>query len=270
MHSVKKQVVFINGILPRSGTHFLANLLCQHSNCVKAPVPEDGFLAFGRHLAKYVDSLVKSWKLQNSTKDYDEYRHSLLELFGSSLSGFLWNEIGAKAEGKTTMVTKTPLVDNLKLFPELFPKEKIIILVRDGRDLVESSVKSFNYECDETIKKWAEAKSTIKKFTEIIDESKYLIVRYEDLHQNVEREMKRILRYLELEVEKYNFKAASELPVVGSSVFKRGNGNVHWWPVAKNEDFKPLERTKEWTKNDHDHFNSLAGDELIYWGYKLK
>lgn len=268
MNSINNRIVFINGILPRSGTHFLANLLCQHPDCIKAPVPEDGFLASGKHLANYVDSLVNSWTEQNNSKDYNHYKDTLLEGFGLSLSGFLWNATRSKTEGKTTMVAKTPLVNNLKLFPKLFPSAKLIILVRDGRDLVESAVRSFNYDRNETIINWVKATETIKKYTESVTEDKYLIVRYEDLHENVEMEMKRILMYLDLEIEKYNFDAAADLPVVGSSVFKRGDGNVHWWPVSKNETFQPLERTKEWTKEDHDHFNAIAGESLLYWGYE--
>lgn len=270
MSSIKRRVVFINGILPRCGTHFLANLLCQHPCCIKAPVPEDGFLASGKHLANYVDSLVGSWKQQNNKKEYDQYKNTLLEGFGRSLSNFLWDASGANAEGKSAIVTKTPLVNNLELFPNLFPDEKLIILVRDGRDLVESAVRSFNYDHNETIIKWVEATSTIKKYREVIKDDRFLIVKYEHLHQDVENEMKRILTFLNLEIEQYNFKAAAELPVVGSSVFKRSDGNVHWWPVAKNETFKPMERTKEWTKKDHDHFNALAEESLLYWGYEPK
>jgi len=268
MSSIKRRIAFINGILPRSGTHFLANLLCQHPDCAKAPVPEDVFLASGKHLVKYVDSLVNSWKQQKSNNEYDLYKDRLLEGFGRSLSDFLWDMAGAKAEGRSTMVTKTPLVDNLGLFPKLFPDEKLIILVRDGRDLVESAVRSFNYDRDETIKNWVKATNTIKEFRALVNEERYLVVRYEDLHENMESEMKRILTYLGLEIKKYDFKAAAELPVVGSSVFKRGGGNVHWWPVAKNENFKPLERAAEWTKEDHHHFNMLAGEALLYWGYE--
>ncbi len=270
MNSIKKRIVFINGILPRSGTHFLANLLCQHPCCVKAPVPEDGFLASGKHLANYVDSLVSSWKEQNSKKEYDQYRNTLFEGFGRSLSDFLWNASALKAEEKSTMITKTPLVNNLEFFPKLFPDEKLIILVRDGRDLVESAVRSFSYDRDETIKNWVKATNTIKDFRARVNEDRYLVVRYEDLHENMESEMKRILIYSGLDIEKYNFKTAAELPVVGSSVFKRGDGNVHWWPMTKNENFKPLERTREWTTENHANFNMIAGNALQYWGYELK
>lgn len=267
-------VVFINGIMPRSGTHFLANLLCQHPDCEKSVIPEDCFLTRADQLAAYANSIRHSWDEQDELKDNTGYLDMLMENLGGGLINFLrqardsaYKKERATAE-KRLLVTKTPHVDNISLFFKLFPDEKLIIIVRDGRTLVESIVRSFNYNRDEAIATWASAARKIARFTENQKEGKFLVVKYEDLHTDTEAEMRKILNYLELDAGQYDFKAAANLPVVGSATFKRGEAGVHWMPVKKTDEFKPTERAAGWTRAQHERFNRLAKNELIYFGYE--
>jgi hypothetical protein len=154
------------------------------------------------------------------------------------------------------------------LFFKLFPDEKLIIIVRDGRTLVESIVSSFNYSRDKAIANWASAAKKIARFTENEKKHKFLVVKYEDLHTDTGVEMRKILNYLELDTGQYDFKAAANLPVVGSATFKRGEAGVHWMPVKKTDEFKPTERADGWTRAQHERFNRLAKNELIYFGYE--
>jgi len=97
-----------------------------------------------------------------------------------------------------------------------------------------------------------------------------MIVKYEDLHTNTESEMRKILPFLDLDAGQYDFQRALNLPVVGSSTFKRTEEKVKWLPVMKTDDFNPLTRADEWPRSMHERFNWLAGKQLEQLGYAKK
>ena len=80
--------------------------------------------------------------------------------------------------------------------------------------------------------------------------------------------MRRILSHLDLDPLRYDFTAAGNVPVVGSSTFKRGAGPVHWLPVRKTDEFNPLARADHWNRKTHERFNWLAADCLKAFGYE--
>ncbi len=96
------------------------------------------------------------------------------------------------------------------------------------------------------------------------------VIKYEELYLNTEAKLKEILVFLGLDLDRINFKKAIDLPVLGSSSFKRGEGKVHWWPVKKTDDFKPLENTANWPRKYHERFNWLAKKEMELLGYTSK
>ena len=55
----------------------------------------------------------------------------------------------------TRLVTKTPTVKNLGLFFQLFPTSKLLVLVRDGRSVVESAVRTFDRPYGHAAREWA-------------------------------------------------------------------------------------------------------------------
>lgn len=280
MNMENTEVLFILGITPRSGTHFLANLLCQHPDCTKSIVSEDALIAHSDKLSHYVRALVNSWNEQRPMEipEQTNLTSLLYESIGEGLSHFL---IKAKYQQnlrkksspavnvtKKYIITKTPTVHNITQFYNYFPNSKLLIIIRDGRDVLESSVQSFNYDRETTIRRWVKGSQDIAQFQKQHIGKPFLIVKYEDLHLYTQTEMEKILSFLSLDVSKYDFQAALNLPVVGSSSFKRGSGNVHWLPVQKNESFDPLNRAAHWTRQDHESFNRLAKTALEQWGYQ--
>lgn len=280
----ESKIIFIMGIMPRSGTHFLANLLCLHPGCSKSVIPEDALTANADFLAGYATSLDRQWREQTDST-YSGAREILLKNLGDGLINFLIEvkkkafaekakefnfTLPAQQESPKRLVTKTPSVANLDKFFKLFPDEKLLVIVRDGRAVVESCAASFGFDREETARDWKKAAARILRFQtdERLSSGKYLIVKYENLHAQTESEMRRILRFLELDCESYPFEKSLNLPVVGSSEFKRGKGGVHWLPVRKNEDFNPLARAASWRRAEHERFNWLAEDELIALGYE--
>lgn len=284
----ESKIIFIMGIMPRSGTHFLANLLCQHPNCAKSVVAEDALTANADSLVRYAASLQRQWRGQTGST-YSDAREMLLKNLGDGLINFLIEfkkkafankarefnfNLPAQAERQSPkrLVTKTPSVVNLDKFFKLFPNEKLLVIVRDGRAVVESCAASFGFDREETARDWKKAARRILRFQkdEPVSSGKYLIVKYENLHAQTENEMRRILQFLRLDCESYPFEKSLDLPVVGSSEFKRGRGGVHWLPVRKTEDFNPLARAASWRRAEHERFNWLAKDELIALGYEPK
>jgi len=168
------------------------------------------------------------------------------------------------------MVTKTPRVDNLNHFFTLFPNAYLLILVRDGRSVIESGVKTFKWHREWAIRKWAQGAQTILDFDSKNADSifKYRIVRYEDLWSNLEEELRHILVFLDLDPGKYDFEEARQLPVRGSSTIRDQGDGVHWAPVEKRSDFDPMSRWRHWSRARHERFNWVAGRYLERFGYE--
>jgi hypothetical protein len=98
-----------------------------------------------------------------------------------------------------------------------------------------------------------------------------MIIRYEDLYLGLDSELPKILNFLNLDGEVYDFDAARELPVRGSSTHRGGKDHVHWeQPVKKTSDFNPIGRWKNWDRRMHERFNWIAGQYLTEFGYEVK
>ena len=269
--ALAKDTIFIQGILARSGTNYLHELLLLHPDCcTTGPVQENFFLLSADHLGRYADAVAERWKPEWQLDA--SIKASLLEGLGDGLIAFLdrQRQLDPRNRGaRYRMVARTPHVGNLPWTFRLFPRARLIVLVRDGRDLVESFVRSFAADYPTVMQQWADAAKIIVDFERAHHGSgaRYLIVRYEDLVTSTEAELRRVLGFLGLDAERYDFAAASAAPVIGSSTFRGGAPALHWAPVAKTADFNPLARALDWPADRNAQFNSLAGDYLAHFGY---
>lgn len=257
--------IFILGILPRSGTNFLFHLLRLHPDCVAAEsIWEDHLLEFSGPLLQYGRAVYEWWEVSWGLDK--SFQAALWRHLGQGLISFLKSQAG---EGR--LVTKTPEVSGLESFFQLFPDAYLLILVRDGRDVVESSVRSFGWDHDVTTRRWVEAAQTILAFDQANRQRglPYLIIRYEDLYLDPEKELNRILAFVKLDVVIYDFEAARELPVYGSCAFGRTGDKVQLrGPVTKTPEFNPIGRWSGWSRRMHERFNWLAGRYLVEFGYE--
>lgn len=270
--NVSTAPIFILGIGRRCGTNFLFQLLLLHPTCRAGEVVrEDFFLTHADILQKYTETVYRAW--DKSWRQQLDNPDALMKYIGDGLLSFLDAESlkdGKNSEVATRLVTKTPDVTNLPLFFQLFPNAKLLIMVRDGRAVVESSVKSFNRSYDEVMHEWADAARKIHQLATTEADHRYLIVRYEDLQQNTEAEMRKILPFLNLDSANYDFAAMHELPVFGSSqLVTEGKQKVHW-EGNKFENFEPTKRWQHWDQTLHERFNWIAGQELQQLGYVLQ
>jgi hypothetical protein len=262
--------IFMLGILMRSGTNFLYDLLRLHPDCdASTPVPEDFLVHCADLLVEYVDSVSSNWR---SHWGVEVNQDILRQCLGKGLISFVTWRVGEDdARTRKRIIARTPSVRNLELFFELFPRAHLLILVRDGRAVVESSVKSFGANYETMMRHWAKAAQTIVRVDQSHRDSnsKYLIVRYEDLYVNMQAELLRIFAFLGLGADAYDFDAAASLPVKGSSELRdRGEDAVHWQPVEKWSGFNPINRWDHWDRALHERFNWIAGQYLAPLGYQ--
>jgi hypothetical protein len=253
--------VFILGIRPRSGTNFLWDLLRLHPqlSAPRAPVNEDFLVKHSDQLARFAADVRRHWKKWDRS---DDIPNEILSSLGRGLLDFMQEKPGAR------LITKTPTVVNLKNFHALFPQSQLILLVRDGRAVVDSGMRSFGWDLDTGAHRWKAAADEIRRFEES-QVHPYHLVRYEELLHDLEGTIKETLGFLDLDIPAYDFEAATALPVRGSSTFHRRSGHkVSWRPVAKTANFDPAARWKQWDEGMLRRFDYIAGDRLEYFGYE--
>jgi hypothetical protein len=304
MHGVAEQnghtdtcVVYIAGIMTRSGTNFLYNLLCLHPQCqgISAKVmAEDYFLDNSNLLDRYVSNVSSHWSRHGRLYE----KHPEMEAVNQDLQAHLFKSIGdglllylnrfgeeqgtwGDGDRPKAVVTKTPSVNHLSRFFKFFPTTRLIIIVRDGRDMVESNVKSFGSNYEFTMQRWAEAANTILKFDEQYKNSEfkdnYLLVKYEDVLTDLPETMTRIFNFLDFDASLYDFDQALALPIFGSSenfsqsVSTRADGKPTGWKVVeKSTNFQPKARWKDWPDSRKVRFNTIAAEPMRSLGYEVE
>jgi len=268
--------IFIFGIARRSGTNFLFQLLLLHKACFAGEVVlEDFFLAHADLLERYTNAVYHSWDRTWQAKLASP--NLLLSHLGQGLISFLIAEakrtsnVSAQEENRgKRVVTKTPSVQNLARCFELFPTVKPIVIVRDGRAVVESGVRSFRRNYEDAAHEWATAAVEIQSLLATQPADHYLLVRYEDLQQDTEAQMRKILRFLDLDPADYDFAAMRDLPIFGSSqIVSEGQQRVHWGGNTF-ENFDPNKRWQDWDQALHERFNRIAGAAMTALGYTLQ
>jgi protein-tyrosine sulfotransferase len=258
--------IFILGVMPRSGTNYLWDLICSHPDCAPArePIHEDLFLQHAHLLKAYTGAVQRAWDPAWGVFA-DDLPAKLSASLGDGLISFLW------VERNRRLVTKSPSVRNLALFFCLFPQARLLILIRDGRSAVQSAMTTFNWDFDTAAHLWAEGAEEIRQFDQAHRNSglSYRIVRYEDLVDDVEPVMAELLDFLDLDRDRFDFAAAAGLPIRGSSAFfGPGRAAVNWEPVEKDAAFAPKERWREWDPILLRRFEWIAGDQLRRFGYQ--
>jgi hypothetical protein len=256
--------IFIHGILQRSGTNFLWDLLRLHPDCAPArePIREDLFLEHSDHLQTFVDTVRSVWDpiWGNFPGDLPD---RLCASIGDGLLSFLRTDFNRR------LLTKSPSVRHLDRFFRFFPSAQLLILVRDGRAVAQSGVDTFGWDFDRVCRAWASGADTIRRFQQAESgrANRWRLVRYEDLVDDTEGQLRSVFEFLGLDSGRYDFDAARKLPVRGSSWFGRQSTGVHWDAVPKDASFAPKERWRSLSPDYLDRFEWLAGEQLRAFGY---
>lgn len=270
---------FIVGIAPRSGTNYLYSLLNRHPECFSGSFGEIMLLRHSALLVAYAERVVATWS-QKWVVSGEVDEDGLLGNLGTGLVNWLRRrqaaltlatEPDAASTSKKLFLIKTPDVRGLQHFTRLFPDARTILLVRDGRAIVESGVRSFDWRYERAMQQWAMAASTVLNFMRdhAGSDNTIVLMRYEDLVADEETELNRIFRFLNLDPRLYDFDAAAAMGVIGSSESRGDSGRVHWKEVAKRGDFDPLHRFEGWSRRRRARFAWVAGRQMTALGYDL-
>ena len=250
-NSKYQRVIYITSPTQRSGTNFLSLLLKLHEE-LEMPdskfAPDEHFLySFTGKLNEFISTLISYWGYwikDNNLKQ--EIHNQMLSYLGDGMLKYLSNYINP---GKTLLL-KTPDANDLEYFPYLFPNGKAIILLRDGRDTVESFVKSFSgkWAFKKMCCRWSKRVHYIYELMDRENSNNYFkIVKYEELVVRPGAVLKDILEFLYLDEEKYLWNEVSNTPVIGSSSIA-DNGEDFWEPKKRNSDFNPVGKWERWDK----------------------
>ncbi len=265
----EKPDVFILGVHRRCGSNFVTNALklLDHFHEPR-PLAEDYLLEYAPLLLEYVDRTAQKryQKRFKTPEDFEACRRLLLRRLGDGLRAFLRDYIPPGAR----MVTHTPDPDYLCYFFDLFPDCQLVLLVRDGRDVVESAARSWPSEpYSHWMYAWALGARRILDFVHGVGRNypgKWLLVRYEDLLAD-RAAMEKLLLFLQEDPAQYPWEKFQNMPLRGSSTERGGREQLHWDPVAKPKDFNPIGRWRSWSRWRRWQFRRIAGKELTELGY---
>jgi len=262
------RVLFIRGVTQRSGTNFLRDLLLLHPDCVRAraPIWEDFALDELRQLDAYVRRTAAHWP-----ESWSVPKAAVAAQISAELGSAVVRSVIGVQEGKTT-IAKTPSVQGLDAFSRFFPEELLIVLVRDGRDVVESMVRSFGWTFERALHEWTVAANAVVQFRQqtASDEGRrWMLMRYEDVLDDTIANTDRVCGFAGLDRGKIAPDDVATLPVRGSSQFATDDGVVHWRPVTPDDSFRPVARWADWSTAEHQRFNHVAGEAMSALGYDI-
>ena len=259
--------ILILGVMPRSGTNYVRDLLALHPDVHADPgrVYEFPLLHAGRGAAAFMDEFLTYFPRNAEVMS----RWDALAL----LAGAWLREFQAEA-GDKRILLKCPHVQNLSLAPFIFPGAKVALCVRDGRDVVDSSLRTFGGRSlsrktfTQLTWEWKHGTEAILSFApggENFHPDMHLI-RYESLVDAAENEVNSLLTELDLDPATYDHQAATDLPVRGSSRSAQ-KSNDRWQGEEKSDSFKSVGRWEDWSDRRKAQFQRIAGDVLTRCGY---
>lgn len=197
----------------RSGTTMLRLMLASHPN-IGIP-PEGGFIIelgwiFGRtksfNKSHYASFVEKFFELDNA-QDWELNKKDLLNLLElqkpitySEVIQIVYHQyLKQKFPGKRRWGDKTTFyLDFTSTINKFFPSAKFIHIIRDGRDIA-CSYRKLNHLTHDIRKialEWTTNIKTAKKAGRFLGKKRYVEIKYENLVNNPEIELKRICSFL--------------------------------------------------------------------------
>lgn len=260
------RIVFLQGVMPRSGTNYLQSLLELHPDVVVNPygIRELPFLNTLEDARTYEGRFLRLYR-----RNRESFRD--LETFCYMVSGFL-RRIEAEFPAGKTVVIKSPHTRMMRYFPYLFPAERCLIVLRDGRRAVQSTIDTWPLRFlgrtfADVCREWSFGTEAALEAQSRMSADACRLVRFEDAVAAPDGTARDLMRFLELEEGRYPFERIGDLPILGSSRASRSNGEVSWAPVEKPKGFDPSKRPIEWSRKRRTVFDAVAGDMQKKAGY---
>lgn len=269
--------IFIVGS-PRSGTTLIRLVLDSHSNIAIAP--ESAFLfRLARRASRLYRNFCNEAAVTNFISDFRQLKHvrnwfpkniSNSEIIAqvripgevSQILNVLFTSY-AKTRGKHRWGDKTPRnLQHIEEIMSLFPQARIIVIIRDCRDVVLSQKQVIfgGLSSYGSAKRWKVdaqfARRALSRYPE-----KIMLVRYEDFVANPENVLHRIISFVgepwDPAILQRYLMHEDDVPHTKSELFRepiQGRNIGKWKRVMREKDVKICE--------------AIAGDELHYFGYE--
>lgn len=260
--------ILVFGVLPRSGTNYVRDVLALHPD-VRADAGRlyefpllDAMDAFGAAQAEFIEIYPRNAEVMHPNE------------LGAILAAAWIGDLQRSAGEGERILLKNPHVRNLTLATTLFPGDKIVLVLRDGRDVVDSSLKTFGGSSllrksfGQLAWEWRCAAEAILSFCNegSSQHPDVMVLRYEDLMTETDATLSQLLRHVALDEARFDRGAFDALPVRGSS--RSGlSADDRWRPEERDKNFNPLQRWRSWNNRRKAAFDRIAGDVLTRAGY---
>lgn len=259
--------IFLFGVMPRSGTNFIFRTILKHPAVKIAKPPGEDYLIYGiEHLDQYLEKVNSKWSSNwngmNKELQVAKLRLSLV----SGLYSYLQKDIDLDNNNYT--ISKTPRTDGLSNFRKYFPHSKLIILIRDGRHIIQSGVKSFKWMYIHSMMEYNESLKRIKSFIGEKPDNDYCLIKYEEFIKNPTLELKKIFKYLDLNDDTYDFSMINKMPVYGSSEQIDNSGNFIWKVKEKAISNNSLKKI-DWHPLMNKRYNKICSEASRSFGYNV-
>ena len=273
----------IRGIMPRSGTVFLGECLALHPAVDAYPNDIWEFTPCRTMpaLHAYLDRIPHP-RHTDRVKPEEVLKH-----MGEGWLSYLYQY----ADRSKRLLLKYPSVEALSDFMALWPTARIVAIVRDGRDVVASGLKAgfvapppFRLSVKSSWRRLVQPSDftvLCQRYSAAVDRllaferqlnsqtaSRYLRVRFEDLHGETEATVRHVLEWADLDPDAYDWAALSALPVKGSSYLRDKTESIDFEQGRqKTNTFNPVGRWQTWSKRHKGIFEREAGNALRELGY---
>lgn len=271
----QQEVAYIVSPTQRSGTNYLSHMLNMHPKLqfpAGGDMPDEQCLyTYSESLKKYAYDTVSTWSkwVEGGEKVLNKHSKGLVRSMGEGIL----NYFRKYTDEGSVLLFKTPDAGHLENIFHLFGNGRVIVLIRDGRDTLESFSKSWGGDgaFGKMCERWSNRVDTIFRFKQMAEKSgmgdQILFVRYDELNNNTREELTKVLEFLKVETGVFPWDELKNVPVLGSSAHKTKDDMVHWNPVEKSDDFRPNKKWLMWTKKKKKIFKKEAGDNLIRLGF---
>ncbi|HEX2699661.1 MAG TPA: sulfotransferase [Acidimicrobiales bacterium] len=267
----------------RSGTTLLRSIFNAHSELAVAH--ESRFVAeVARHPDRYdragsfdvdrfVDDVLEDRKISRIPEwgiDVEVFRHAVQRSGADNpaVAVRLIYRAYADVNGKPRYGDKTPgYVRFLTSIGDLLPEARFVHLVRDGRDVALSSndVDFGAANLVQAAHRWAERTRRAQDMGRHLGPARYLLLRYEDLIDEPEREVQKACDFLEFTYEPAMLRYFEDVDRVFGGLAGQEHHERLRLPVTKG--------LRDWRRqmppDDVRRFEVVAGDMLSELGYEL-
>jgi hypothetical protein len=277
---------------PRSGTSLLRLMLTCHKNII---IPPES------HFFLWLEDKYGNWRQENGFDDFleDLFNSTKFETWGinrSELKNYLKKQsISSYSDIIKSIYVFYGLINNksdiqywgdknklwkekLELIPEYFPNTKFVHIIRDGRDVACSFIElkhkqlttkyapKLPHEIEEIAERWNVNINAIDSFLNGVNREEVLELRYEDLVNDTESELSKIMKFLNLPFDPamLNYHKINKVVGYEPKIFMSWKNKLNQKPDSKN-----IGKYSEiLTKDQIEIFEKKTLNILTRYGYK--